>query len=81
MDGRLSSVSVSPIDTLATLKVTTQDLYRPVGLVVDEDDVYVSNDTLNKHLATYNGKIAKAFFSMKTFNSEIVVSAKLLLVS
>ena len=49
MDGRLSSVSLNPIDTLTTLKVTTQDIYQPVGFDVDEDDIYVSNDTLNKH--------------------------------
>ena len=48
-DGRLSSVSLNPIDTLTTLKVTTQDIYQPVGFDVDEDDIYVSNDTLNKH--------------------------------
>ena len=71
-DGRLSSVSLNPLDTLTTLNVTRQDIYQPVGLDVDEDDVYVSNDTLNKHLAACNGKIAKAFFGMKTFNSELL---------
>jgi hypothetical protein len=63
-DGRLSRVSFdSDGMTNMTQKVIPVDLFQPVGMMIHEDTLFVSNNTFNMGMDDCNGQILKANLS------------------
>ena len=58
--GRLSQVKLDSNGSIASRVTITEDLYEPVGMIIHDDMIYVSNNTFNGGFDDCNGHILSA---------------------